>query len=198
MTNNHSDAFVFFGATGDLAWKQIFPALQGLIRQEGFNIPIIGVAKAGWNLDQLKARAKDPDDPLELVIVRDMWLTGFDSPSLHTLYVDKPMRGAALMQAIARVNRTFRDKSGGLVVDYIGIAESLQSALADYTARDREREEVAVERAAASPRDVLSNALRRPGAQPRRPGQSTARRVVRALGAVRGPTARIDRYHCMP
>jgi len=93
-------------------------------------------------LRELKARAKDPDDPLELVIVRDMWLTGFDSPSLHTLYVDKPMRGAALMQAIARVNRTFRDKSGGLVVDYIGIAESLQSALADYTARDREREEV--------------------------------------------------------
>ncbi len=59
MTNNHSDAFVFFGATGDLAWKQIFPALQGLIRQEGFNMPIIGVAKAGWNLEQLKARAKD-------------------------------------------------------------------------------------------------------------------------------------------
>jgi type I restriction enzyme R subunit len=93
-------------------------------------------------LRELKARAKNPDDPLELVIVRDMWLTGFDSPSLHTLYVDKPMRGAALMQAIARVNRTFRDKSGGLVVDYIGIAESLRSALADYTARDREREEV--------------------------------------------------------
>jgi type I restriction enzyme R subunit len=93
-------------------------------------------------LRDLKARAKDPDDPLELVIVRDMWLTGFDSPSLHTMYVDKPMRGAALMQAIARVNRTFRDKPGGLVVDYIGIAESLRAALTEYTARDRERQEM--------------------------------------------------------
>jgi len=93
-------------------------------------------------LRDLKARAKDPDDPLELVIVRDMWLTGFDSPSLHTMYVDKPMKGAALMQAIARVNRTFRDKPGGLVVDYIGIAESLRAALADYTARDQARQEI--------------------------------------------------------
>ena len=93
-------------------------------------------------LAALKQRAKDPDDSLELVIVRDMWLTGFDSPSLHTMYVDKPMRGAGLMQAIARVNRTFRDKPGGLVVDYIGIAESLRAALADYTDRDRARQEV--------------------------------------------------------
>jgi type I restriction enzyme R subunit len=93
-------------------------------------------------LAELKARAKNPDDELELVIVRDMWLTGFDSPSMHTMYVDKPMRGAGLMQAIARVNRTFRDKPGGLVVDYIGIAESLQAALADYTDRDRARQEV--------------------------------------------------------
>ena len=93
-------------------------------------------------LRDLKARAKDPDDPLELVIVRDMWLTGFDSPSLHTMYVDKPMKGAALMQAIARVNRTFREKPGGLVVDYIGIAESLRAALTEYTARDRERQEM--------------------------------------------------------
>jgi type I restriction enzyme R subunit len=93
-------------------------------------------------LRALKERAKDPEDSLELVIVRDMWLTGFDSPSLHTMYVDKPMRGAGLMQAIARVNRTFRDKPGGLVVDYIGIAESLRAALADYTDRDRARQEV--------------------------------------------------------
>jgi len=93
-------------------------------------------------LRALKERAKDPDDPLELVIVRDMWLTGFDSPSLHTMYVDKPMRGAGLMQAIARVNRTFLDKPGGLVVDYIGVAESLRAALADYTDRDRARQEV--------------------------------------------------------
>ena len=91
---------------------------------------------------ELKERAKDPDDELELVIVRDMWLTGFDSPSMHTMYVDKPMRGAGLMQAIARVNRTFRDKPGGLVVDYIGIAESLRAALTDYTERDRDRQEV--------------------------------------------------------
>jgi type I restriction enzyme R subunit len=93
-------------------------------------------------LGDLKSRAKDPGDSLELVIVRDMWLTGFDSPSMHTMYVDKPMRGAGLMQAIARVNRTFRDKPGGLVVDYIGIAESLRAALADYTDRDRARQEV--------------------------------------------------------
>jgi type I restriction enzyme R subunit len=93
-------------------------------------------------LRDLKERAKNPDDPLELVLVRDMWLTGFDSPSLHTMYVDKPMKGAALMQAIARVNRTFRDKPGGLVVDYIGIAESLRAALADYTARDQVGQEV--------------------------------------------------------
>ncbi|MFJ4223704.1 type I restriction endonuclease subunit R [Microbacterium sp. NPDC089695] len=79
----------------------------------------------------LRDRAKDPNDELELVIVRDMWLTGFDSPSMHTMYVDKPMRGANLMQAIARVNRTFKDKEGGLVVDYIGIAEDLKSALTD-------------------------------------------------------------------
>ena len=91
---------------------------------------------------ELKERAKNPDDELELVIVRDMWLTGFDSPSMHTMYVDKPMRGAGLMQAIARVNRTFRDKPGGLVVDYIGIAESLRAALTDYTERDRDRQEV--------------------------------------------------------
>ncbi len=93
-------------------------------------------------LDALKRRAKDPDDGLELVIVRDMWLTGFDSPSLHTMYVDKPMKGSGLMQAIARVNRVFRDKPGGLVVDYIGIAESLRAALNEYTERDRERQEI--------------------------------------------------------
>lgn len=85
----------------------------------------------------IKARAKDPADPLEIVIVRDMWLTGFDSPSLHTMYADKPMRGAGLMQAIARVNRTFRDKPGGLVVDYIGLFPSLQEAMAQYSPSDQ-------------------------------------------------------------
>ncbi len=79
-------------------------------------------------------RFKDPEDELKLVIVRDMWLTGFDVPCLHTMYVDKPMRGHNLMQAIARVNRVFRDKPGGLIVDYIGIASDLKNALAIYSA----------------------------------------------------------------
>jgi type I restriction enzyme, R subunit len=78
-------------------------------------------------------RLKDPDDPLKLVIVRDMWLTGFDAPALHTLYIDKPMQGHNLMQAIARVNRVFKDKPGGLVVDYIGIGTDLKKALKTYT-----------------------------------------------------------------
>ncbi len=81
---------------------------------------------------RLADRMKDPDDPLKLVIVVDMWLTGFDVPPLHTMYIDKPMRGHTLMQAIARVNRVFRDKPGGLIVDYIGIAKELKEALAFY------------------------------------------------------------------
>ncbi len=93
----------------------------------------------------LKARAKNPDDPLELVIVRDMWLTGFDAPSMHTMYVDKTMQGAGLMQAIARVNRTFRDKPGGLVVDYIGVFTNLQAALAEYSPSDRDQAGVPIE-----------------------------------------------------
>ncbi|MEK7201437.1 MAG: HsdR family type I site-specific deoxyribonuclease, partial [Patescibacteria group bacterium] len=80
----------------------------------------------------LADRMKDPDDPLNMVIVRDMWLTGFDVPCLHTMYVDKPMRGHTLMQAIARVNRVFKDKPGGLVVDYLGIAGDLKEALTFY------------------------------------------------------------------
>jgi type I restriction enzyme, R subunit len=81
----------------------------------------------------LAGRFRDPSDPFRIVIVRDMWLTGFDAPSLHTMYVDKPMRGHGLMQTIARVNRVFRDKPGGLVVDYLGLAEELKAALATYT-----------------------------------------------------------------
>lgn len=88
-------------------------------------------------LKTLAGRFKDPFDSLKLVIVRDMWLTGFDAPCLHTMYVDKPMQGHSLMQAIARVNRVFKDKPGGLVVDYLGIAEQLKQALANYTERDR-------------------------------------------------------------
>ena len=83
---------------------------------------------------RLEKRFKDPHDPLKLVIVRDMWLTGFDAPCVHTLYVDKPMKGHNLMQAIARVNRVFKDKQGGLVVDYIGIGEDLKAAMKEYTA----------------------------------------------------------------
>src|SRR5450756_840016 len=78
-------------------------------------------------------RMKNPADELKLVIVRDMWLTGFDVPCLHTMYIDKPMRGHTLMQAIARVNRVFRDKPGGLVVDYLGIASDLKKALSFYS-----------------------------------------------------------------
>ncbi len=83
--------------------------------------------------EELAKRFKDPDDPLKLVIVRDMWLTGFDAPCLHTMYVDKPMQGHGLMQAIARVNRVFKDKPGGLIVDYLGLADQLKKAMANYT-----------------------------------------------------------------
>lgn len=81
----------------------------------------------------LAERMKDPDDELKLVIVRDMWLTGFDVPCLHTLYIDKPMQGHNLMQAIARVNRVYKDKPGGLIVDYLGIASDLKKALSFYS-----------------------------------------------------------------
>lgn len=84
-------------------------------------------------MKDIKARFVDPDDPLHIVIVRDMWLTGFDAPVLHTMYVDKPMRDHNLMQAIARVNRIFRDKPGGLIVDYIGIADDLKKSLSIYS-----------------------------------------------------------------
>ena len=87
--------------------------------------------------DLLAKRAKDPKDTLKLVIVRDMWLTGFDAPSMHTMYIDKHMKGHGLMQAIARVNRVFRDKPGGLVVDYIGIAQNLKNALGQYSGSDQ-------------------------------------------------------------
>ncbi len=83
--------------------------------------------------EALAQRFRDPNDPFKIVLVRDMWLTGFDAPSLHTMYVDKPMRGHGLMQSIARVNRVFRDKPGGLVVDYLGLADELRQALATYT-----------------------------------------------------------------
>ena len=89
------------------------------------------------NRETLAKRMKDKKDELKLVIVRDMWLTGFDVPSMHTMYIDKPMQGHNLMQAIARVNRVFKDKQGGLIVDYIGIAENLKEALSRYTESDK-------------------------------------------------------------
>ncbi len=94
------------------------------------------ISKHHTTKDQRRAlaeRMKNPDDELQLVIVRDMWLTGFDAPSLHTLYIDKPMKGHNLMQAIARVNRIYKDKPGGLIVDYLGIASDLKKALVFYT-----------------------------------------------------------------
>jgi type I restriction enzyme, R subunit len=99
--------------------------------------------------DTLANRARDPDDELKLVLVRDMWLTGFDAPCMHTMYVDKPMRGHGLMQAIARVNRVFKEKNGGLVVDYIGIGQNLKKALSQYTDTDREETGIDEEQAVA-------------------------------------------------
>ncbi|CAJ0714953.1 hypothetical protein LMG7143_03227 [Ralstonia thomasii] len=113
--------------------------------------------------DDLEKRFKDPADPFKLVIVRDMWLTGFDAPCMHTMYIDKPMRGHNLMQAIARVNRVFKDKPGGLVVDYIGIANELKAALATYTqAHGRGRPTIDAHEALAvlvEKMDVLHNML---------------------------------------
>lgn len=100
---------------------------------------IVGSSGQKARRDLLAKRARDPQDPLQLVIVRDMWLTGFDAPSMHTMYIDKPMRGHGLMQAIARVNRVFRDKPAGLIVDYIGIAQNLKSALAQYSKPDQDK-----------------------------------------------------------
>jgi len=100
--------------------------------------------------DSLAKRARDPRDPLRLVLVRDMWLTGFDAPCMNTMYIDKPMRGHGLMQAIARVNRVFRDKPGGLVVDYIGIAQNLKKALSDYTESDRDKTGIDEDQAVAA------------------------------------------------
>jgi type I restriction enzyme R subunit len=97
----------------------------------------------------IENRFKDPDDPLRMVIVRDMWLTGFDAPPAHTLYVDKPMRGHGLMQAIARVNRVFKDKPAGLVVDYLGLADQLRRAVGTYGGQQGEKPGVPVDVALA-------------------------------------------------
>lgn len=99
--------------------------------------PVCDHVRTPAALKAIQRRMIDPGDELELVIVQSLWLTGFDSPPLHTLYLDKPMRGAALMQAIARVNRRFGEKPAGLVVDFLGIADKLTAALAEYTASDQ-------------------------------------------------------------
>jgi type I restriction enzyme R subunit len=121
----------------------LYDAIKALRPQWDVNVVMTGSAsdppewqqhiRSKSKREELAKRFKDPYDPFRVVLVRDMWLTGFDAPSLHTMYVDKPMRGHGLMQAIARVNRVFRDKPGGLVVDYLGIADDLRKALATYT-----------------------------------------------------------------
>lgn len=103
--------------------------------------------------ERIAKRFKDAADPLKLVLVRDMWLTGFDVPSLHTMYVDKPMHGHTLMQAIARVNRVFRDKPGGLVVDYLGLADQLRAAVRSYTEGEGRRATIDLEEAVAALRE---------------------------------------------
>jgi type I restriction enzyme R subunit len=104
--------------------------------------PVGAHVRTPSKLRAIKKRITDPEDNLELVIVQSLWLTGFDAPPLHTLYLDKPMRGASLMQALARVNRRFGEKPSGLVVDYLGIADDLTRALADYTVSDRKRKPI--------------------------------------------------------
>ena len=117
------------------SWKE----KVGVVMTGGNNDPedwkeIIGTKH---HKEELARKFKDNDDPMKIAIVVDMWLTGFDVPSMHTMYVYKPMHGYNLMQAIARVNRVFKDKEGGLVVDYVGIAGALKAAMNEYTARDR-------------------------------------------------------------
>ena len=106
-------------------------------------------SRAKARRELMAKRAKDAKDPLKIVIVRDMWLTGFDAPAMHTMYIDKPMRGYGLMQAIARVNRVFRDKPAGLIVDYIGIAQNLKNALGEYSKPDQDQTGVNEEEAVA-------------------------------------------------
>jgi type I restriction enzyme R subunit len=118
-------------------WKEKI----GVVMTSGNNDPedwkeIIGTKR---HKEELARKFKDNNDPMKIAIVVDMWLTGFDVPSLATMYVYKPMKGHNLMQAIARVNRVFPEKSGGLVVDYVGIASALKSAMNTYTKRDRSR-----------------------------------------------------------
>ncbi|MCB9960151.1 MAG: type I restriction endonuclease subunit R [Rhodospirillaceae bacterium] len=143
--------------------------------------------------EELAKRFKTADDSLKIVIVRDMWLTGFDVPSLHTMYIDKPMRGHGLMQAIARVNRVFRDKPAGLIVDYIGIAQNLKNALGDYASGDREQtgiDESEAIRVLQEKYEIVRDMFR-PGASDGfdyrpalAPGATAQRRLVIMAGAI--------------
>ena len=137
-------------------------------------------------LKELAKRFKDPDDPLRVVVVKDMWLTGFDVPVLHTLYVDKPMRDHGLLQAIARVNRVFRDKPGGLIVDYIGIGEDLRASLRAYDEKDVDEPVIPAARAVAGlweKYEVLCGDVAPDRLSPRRaaahaePGEAVLRRL---------------------
>lgn len=135
-------------------------------------------------LERLAERFKDPADPLKVVIVRNMWLTGFDAPSMHTLYVDKPMHGHDLMQAIARVNRVFSGKPGGLVVDYVGIAADLKDALAHYSPGDAERtgiDRARAVRAFLERLDIVRGVLH--PLDPARAAQGTPLQRMEAVGA---------------
>jgi type I restriction enzyme R subunit len=105
--------------------------MSGNVSKDPYNFAPHILSKT--QMKEIESRMKDPEDSLKLVIVRDMWLTGFDAPSVHTMYIDKPMKGHNLMQTIARVNRVFKDKPAGLVVDFIGLAEDLKNALTHYT-----------------------------------------------------------------
>ena len=148
----------------------------------------------------LKLRAKNANDELELVIVRDMWLTGFDAPSMHTMYIDKTMQGAGLMQAIARVNRTFRDKPGGLIVDYIGLFAILQDALQEYSPSDRDQAGVPIEEivdAMLEKHDVVRGILHGVGYDSS-PGLSSSQRLTeyaKVLDFVMGDPDRTKRYN---
>jgi type I restriction enzyme R subunit len=148
----------------------------------------------------LKLRAKNPDDPLELVIVRDMWLTGFDAPSMHTMYVDKTMQGAGLMQAIARVNRTFRDKPGGLIVDLIGVYGNLQSALEEYSPSDRDQAGVPIEEIVAAmleKHDIIRGLLHgvEYDSSPNLPASQLLAQRAKVLDFVMGDPDRTSRFN---
>lgn len=148
----------------------------------------------------IKMRAKDPEDPLELVIVRDMWLTGFDAPVMHTMYVDKTMQGAGLMQAIARVNRTFRDKPGGLIVDLIGIYGNLQSALADYSPSDRDQAGVPIDQVVAAmleKHDIIRGLLHGVdfNSSPSLPSSELLAQRAKVLDYVMANQDRMDRFN---